>query len=216
MANRLHEPFEIDDADLSYYCRGCHQQVRGVPLTPPRSKSSYSDQEIWLICKCPTQLCELSFVIYDRLNSRVSHVYPFSSFEPYNYHLAIPENIREDLAEADRSFHAAAYKSAVTMNRRAVQSIILDKIREPGIEKKQLWKQIDKLFEEGFITKQLKDTAHEIRHFGNFGAHPSDDQLDNSTREDAKMIDRLTMDLIRIIYIVPYETEQLKEKRKVK
>lgn len=216
MANRMYEPLNLEDMNLSYYCRGCHQQVRGVPLTEPQYHISPHSDEPWLICRCPTHLCELSFVIYDKLNNRVRRVYPLPSFDPNNYHKAIPEKIREDLAEADRCYHADAYKGAVTMNRRAVQRIVLDKIKVPGIEKKKLWEQIDSLFDAGFITKQLKETAHEIRHFGNFGAHPSDDQLDNTTQEDAEMVDRLTMDLIRIIYIVPFETNQLKDKRNEK
>lgn len=69
------------------------------------------------------------------------------------------------------------------------------------------------LFNEGFITKHLKDTSHEIRHFGNFGAHPQDDILDETTREGAEAVDRLTWDLMRTIYITPFETEKLKSKR---
>jgi hypothetical protein len=213
MAYRLHEPISVEKMNLSYFCRGCKQQVRGIPLTEIQYHINSMDDDPWLIVRCPTHFCELSFMIYDNLNDRVRHVYPFSSFDPSDYHEAIPVKIREDLAEADRCYHADAYKSAVTMNRRAIQRIVLDKIKDPGIKKKQLWKQIDALFNEGLITKDLKETAHEIRHFGNFGAHPSDDQLDNTTWEDAKIVDMLTMDLVRIIYIVPFETSQLKAKR---
>lgn len=213
MAYRTYEPMKVGDMKLSYFCRGCHQQVAGVPVSEATFRYSDQDNETWLICRCPTPRCDLSFIIYDKVNDQVRRVYPLSSFNPSDYHKAIPEKIREDLAEADRCYHANAYKAALTMNRRAVQRIVLDKVKEPGIEKKRLWEQIDALFAAGFITKQLNETAHEIRHFGNFGAHPSDDQLDNTTEEDAKMVDRLTMDLIRVIYIVPFETAQLKEKR---
>lgn len=213
MIHKMHEPIELEKINLSYYCRGCKQQVRGIPLTDPQYRISPMSDEPWLIVKCPTHLCELSFVIYDKLNDRVRRVYPLPSFDPSDYHEAIPEKVREDLAEADRCFHADAYKAAVTMNRRAIQRIVLDKIKDPEIKKKKLWAQIDALFEKGFITKDLKETAHEIRHFGNFGAHPSDDLLDNTTLEDAKIIDRLTIDLIRTIYIVPFETNKLKDKR---
>lgn len=213
MAYRIHEPTDVDKMNLSYFCRGCKQQVRGILLTDPQYRISSTHDDPWLIVRCPTHLCELSFIIYDNLNDRVRRVYPLFSFDPTDYHEAIPEKIREDLAEADRCYHADAYKGAVTINRRAIQRIVLDKIKDPEIKKKKLWEQIDALFNAGLITKDLKETAHEIRHFGNFGAHPSDDQLDNTTWEDAKLVDRLTMDLIRIIYIVPFETEQLKDKR---
>lgn len=218
MAYRLHEPIDISDINLSYFCRGCKQQVRGIPLTRPQYHISEFDDDPWLICRCPTRLCELSFVIYNRLNDRIYQVYPLPNFSASDYHTAIPEKVREDMAESDRCLHAQAYKGVVVMCRRAIQNIVLNKITDGSIsdasvKTKKLEEQIDALFTNGLITKDLKDTAHEIRHFGNFGAHPSDDILDNTTREDAEMIDRLTFDLVQAIYIIPYRTAQLKVKR---
>ncbi len=213
MVYRMHEPINIDEINLSYFCRGCKQQVRGIPLTPPQYHISAFDDDPWLIVRCPTRLCELSFVIYNRLNDRIFSVYPLSNSNPQDYHQAIPEKIREDLAESDRCFNANAYKAAVVMNRRAIQNMVLDKIEDKSIKNKKLYEQIDALFNAGFITKHLKDTAHEIRHFGNYGAHPQDDNLDETTREDVEIIDRLTWDLIRTIYITPFQTKELKAKR---
>jgi hypothetical protein len=216
MAHRLHEPINIDDINLSYFCRRCKQQVRGIPLTNPQYHISEFDDDPWLVVRCPTRLCELSFVIYNRLNDRIFSVYPLPNSDPQDYHEAIPEKIREDLAESDRCFNANSYKAAVAMNRRAIQNMVLNKIEDKSIKNKDLYSQIDALFNEGLITKHLKDTAHEIRHFGNFGAHPQDDNLDKTTREDAEAVDRLTWDLMRTIYITPYETEKLKAKRQAK
>lgn len=212
----LHEPINVDEINLTYFCRRCKQRVRGIPLTKPQYHISEFDDDPWLIVRCPTRLCDLSFVIYNRLNDRIYEVYPQPNADPNDYHEAIPERIREDLAESDRCFNANSYKAAVVMNRRALQNIVLDKIRDEGIKSKDLYKQIDALFVAGFITKHLKDTAHEIRHFGNFGAHPSDDILDKTTRADAEAIDRLTWDLIRSIYITPFETAALSAKREKK
>lgn len=213
MAYPLHEPINLDKCNLSYYCRGCKQKVRGIPLTEPQFHISSFDDDPWLIVRCPTHLCQLSFVVYNRLNDQIFEVYPLPNANASDYHTAIPEKVREDLAEADRCFHAHSYRAAVAMNRRAIQQIVLDKIEDPAIKKKKLYKQIDELFNVGLITKHLKETAHEIRHFGNFGAHPQDDILDETTREDAETIDRLTRDLIMAIYITPFKTEALKAKR---
>ncbi len=210
----MHEQIDINEINLSYFCRECKNTVRGIPLTKPVFHiSEYSDNP-WLIVRCPNRLCELSFIIYDRLNDRVRKVYPLPGFSINDYHQAIPKKIREDIAEADNCFYAGAYKGTVVMLRRAVQNIVLDKIKNKSIKNKKLWEQIDLLFDGGFITKHLQESAHEIRHFGNFGAHPVDDTLDKTTIEEAKMVDRLTHDLIRAIYISPYETDQLKKKRK--
>jgi hypothetical protein len=210
----MHEPTDVEKANLSYFCRRCKQKVRGIPLTRPQYHISEFSDNPWLICRCPNKLCELSFIIYDKLNDRVQAVYPFSTFEADDYHEAIPEKVREDIAEAERCFHAGAYKGSVTMNRRALQRVVLDKIDDDSKKNKKLWEQINSLFEAGFITKHLADTAHEIRHFGNFGAHPQDDLLDSTTREDARLADSLTWDIIRTIYIIPHNTQKLNEKRK--
>ena len=217
MAHRLHEPLNVDDINLSYFCRRCKQKVRGIPLTSPQFHiSSISDNRAWFIVNCPNRLCELSFVIYDKLNDRIQAVYPYSTFSADDYHASIPKGVREDIAEAERCYYAGAYKGAVTMYRRAVQNIVLNKIKNPAIKKKRLVDQIDELFNKGFITKDLQQTAHEIRHFGNYGAHPSDDALDNTTSDDGEIIGQLTFDLIRTIYITPSETAKLKEKRNAK
>jgi len=213
MASRMHDPIDIERANLTYYCRRCKQRVRGIPLTPPKYHISEFDDDPWLIVRCPTRLCELSFVIYNRLNDAIFQVFPLPNSDPNDYHESIPPKVREDLAESDRCFNAYSYKAAVAMNRRALQNIVLEKIEDKSIKNKNLYEQIDALFDAGFITKHLRDSAHEIRHFGNFGAHPQDDELDKTTREDAATVDRLIWDLIRTIFIAPYETEQLKQKR---
>jgi len=209
----MHEPIDVNEINLSYFCRRCKETVRGIPLTKPVYHISEYDDDPWLIVRCPNHLCELSFVIYNRLNDKIYEVYPLPGFNIDDYHSAIPKQVREDIAEADRCFYAGAYRGTVVMLRRAVQNIVLDKIKDKSIKKKKLWEQIDELFNEGLITKHLKETAHEVRHFGNFGAHPTDDILDKTTKEEVKIVNRLARDLIRAIYITPYETEQLKEKR---
>lgn len=217
MAYRIHEPIDVNDINLTYYCRKCKQKVRGIPVIDPQFHiSGISDTHAWLICRCPTRLCELSFVIYDKLNDRVQSVYPYSTFNADDYHQSIPQKVREDIAEAERCYYAGAYRASVTMYRRAIQNIVLDKIADPDIKKKHLVDQIDVLLANGLITKNLTETAHEIRHFGNFGAHPSDDALDNTNNEDAEMIGQLTFDLIKTIYITPFQTAELRAKRNKK
>jgi hypothetical protein len=214
MAFGMHEPIDVDTINLTYFCRGCKARVRGIPLTEPQFHISPFDDDPWLICRCPTRLCKLSFVIYDRLNDRVIQVYPYSYASADDYHESIPEKIREDLAEAEKCSQAQAYKGAVVMYRRALQNVVLNLFPDnPEIKTKKLWEQIDELFNKGFITRHLKESAHEIRQFGNFGAHPQDDNLDKATRDDVETIDHLTWDIIHAIYIVPFQTNKLKEKR---
>jgi hypothetical protein len=210
----MYEKLDIEEMNLSYFCRKCKQKVRGIPLTEPQYYIGEFHDDPYIICRCSDGKCrELTFVIYNTLNDCIYQTFPVSGYNPNDYHEAIPEKIREDLSEADKCFNAGSYRGAVVMNRRALQNLIIDKIPDKSLYKMRLVDQIGELYKKGFITKHLKDTANEIRHFGNFGAHPQDDLLDDTKREDAVIIDRLTFDIIRSVYINPYETKKLKEKR---
>lgn len=215
MSYQLHETLELENMNLSYVCRRCKQRVRGIPLTEPQYRISSFEDDPYIVCKCSDGKCsELTFVIYNRLNDKIYQTFPMFGYEPNDYHQAIPEKVREDMSEADKSYYAGAYRAAVVMHRRVLQNLIIDKIPNKEIRKLRLVDQINELFKQGFITKYLKETADEIRYLGNYGAHPQDDGLDDVTREDAEVIDRLTSEIISTIYITPHQTEQMKIKRR--
>ncbi len=102
-----------------------------------------------------------------------------------------------------------ANRAVVAMCRRAMQAIALDKGATGGA----LHEQIEALFKAGQITKSLRDAAHEIRHFGNFGVHPRDDGLDNITPEEARAVERLTGEFAVDLYVRPHQTAELTRKR---
>ena len=202
------------DFNLSYFCPECKQQVRGIPLSSACYESSeISDELAYLIVRCPTKYCKLSFIVYDRLNREVRRVFPKPETNAKDYHSSIPERIREDFAEARRCSYADAYKGVVVMCRRIAQQVVMDKITDKTVWDKKLKEQIKALFENGFITKSLNDALHEVRHFGNFGAHPRDDGLDDITHEDAETVISLIDDLLVDLYVRPHKTAQLTNKR---
>jgi hypothetical protein len=191
--------------------------VRGIlEAGPIYHISDYSDPA-WLILRCPNRLCELSFAVYDQINDYVREVFPYPDFRSSDFKKAVPEKVREDFAEGKRCYYAGAYKGAVTMFRRALQNLVVDQVEQKTIPEAtkglKLVKQIDALAEHGQITATLQKSAHEIRHFGNFGAHPQDDELDDTTREDADSIENLLENIIVAIYITPFNTERLRRKR---
>jgi hypothetical protein len=57
---------------------------------------------IWFVLYRRRRLCDVFFVIYDRLNRRVQRVYPFPDTAASDFHSAIPQSIRKDFAEARR------------------------------------------------------------------------------------------------------------------
>lgn len=201
--------FETDakNFNLDLICPHCGYRVRATAVAGP--VCSVLDTYAFLICKCPRQLCDAFFVNYDRVNRHVTQVFPYPKTTSTNFHNAIPGSIREDFAEAKRCYFAEAFKGVVVLCRRIMQSIAKDK----GIKEEKLYNAIDEMMSKGLITKNLCDAAHEIRHFGNFGAHPQDDQLDNTSRENARLIIELTEDFLRDLYVRPYQIEELSNKR---
>ena len=65
------------------------------------------------------------------------------------------------------------------MCRRAIEPLAGDKLGAKSKDAKgatrKLYELIDLLHADGFITRDLRDSAHELRHFGNYGAHAQDD-----------------------------------------
>ena len=81
---------------------------------------------------------------------------------------------------------------------------------------KNLFELIDLLREKGFITRDLHDSSHEIRAFGNYGAHIQNDGLDAVTAEDAADVRSVTWQFLHSIYVAPSETRRLRERRQGK
>lgn len=204
---------DVNKFELDLHCPECGHLVRAIPQTQPVYHiSASSDTAAYLIVRCPRRLCALAFVIYDRLNNCVSKVFPYPDCATSDFHKSIPENIRKDFAEARKCWFADSNKGVVVLCRRVMQLIAIDK----GAKGDKLVAQIDSLFSKGLITKNLRDAAHEIRYFGNFGAHPRDDGLDNISNKDAKAVIRLTNEFLTDLYIRPFETDELTKKRKQK
>jgi hypothetical protein len=197
--------------NLDVTCPACSRDVRALPKSEPVYRIGSSDQMSHIICTCPRSSCnKVMFVEYDRLNRRARRVFPYSAHSASQLHPAIPNAIREDLAEARRCLSGGGYKGSVAMSRRAMQSIAT----QESAKGKTLKAQIDKLLRKGRITKSLHETAHEIRFFGNFGAHPQKDGLDNISATDAATVLRLVDSFVIDLYIRPHETAKLAAKRK--
>lgn len=202
---------DIEKFNLDLNCPYCGHLVRAIPQTTPIYRScDITDTEAYLIVRCPRKFCGISFVIYDRLNNRVSRIFPHPNCDVSDFHEAIPEKIRQDFAEANKCLYGGSNKGVVVMCRRVMQLIAIDK----NAEGDKLFEQIGSLFSKGLITQSLKDTAHEIRYFGNFGAHPTDDELDNITREESRIILDLVWEFLMDLYIRPFKTSKLTNKHK--
>lgn len=125
----------------------------------------------------------------------------------------IPKKIRVDFKEAIKCFNSGAYKATVTMCRRALQNSTIDL----GASKnKRLIEQINELYDKRIIPDGIKDWSHEIRQFGNFGAHPQDDRLENINEEDSKNILSFLEDFCKYVYVMPEKVEKHKRVKQQK
>ena len=137
--------------------------------------------------------------------------YPIPTFDASTMHKAIPNAIRKDYAEARRCLYVNAYKGAITLLRRVIEAVSCDRLGQKSKDKngrtKRLYDLINLLLTEGLITKDLSDSAHEIRLFGNYGAHVQDDGLDTVERDEALDTRKITWQILYTVYVAPYKTK---------
>lgn len=91
---------------------------------------------------------------------------------------AVPQRIRDDYVEGVRCLDIRATKAAATLFRRALQQVMIDQ----GAEGRTLNLQVQDLAQKGQLPPSLVEMADEIRLWGNLGAHPDSDGLDEIDR----------------------------------
>ncbi|TWP21832.1 DUF4145 domain-containing protein [TM7 phylum sp. oral taxon 352] len=126
---------------------------------------------------------------------------------PKSINESIPQEIKTDFEEALLCYSVNAYRGAAALARRTVQLICLDKRADKN---KKLYQQIDELFKNGVITKDIQEWAHEVRFLGNDAAHPSKDTV---SKDDAKDILDLLESLCEVLYVAPAKAAERKKKR---
>lgn len=208
---------ELRLRDISTTCPYCGYRVTLNPQSDPLHHSDHA----YFMASCPNtsrERCGPIFVVYEGLNRYITRVYPIPNSEANSIHESIPEKIREDYAEAKRCANSCCWKGCVVLCRRVVEAIACDKLggearREGDGATKRLGKLIELLFDKRFITTDIKETADEIKFLGDYGAHVQDDELDSVSRDEATAVLKLTAQILQSIYISPYETRKLREKR---
>lgn len=157
------------------------------------------------IYMCPS--CRLPvFVDWD--SSSGIAVYPTS--KPPEIDKTIRPTVALDYKEALVCFTVKAPRATVAMCRRALQVSVI----ELGAKKDaKLIEQIDDLYGQGKITKDLKDWAHQIRLTGNLGAHPDKDGLKDVTMKDAAEILSFLDAYFKYVYILPAQVKKHKERK---
>lgn len=173
--------------------------------------------ETWAILRCQNPDCQ-RFILFRAPHDKQSGpgpstddclgVFPAVSFA-LDPDIAIAEEVRADYVEAGTCLNAGCYKASMVMSRRALQRIL----KERGCEQNRLVDAIDDAVSKGVLRAAFKDLATEVRHYGNLGAHPDDDQLKNCTKKKAETVLEFLTLLIHDFYELPAKIRSLVDDR---
>lgn len=97
-----------------------------------------------------------------------------------------------DVKDGIRAANAGCIPAATVMLRRALER----ECQLHGAAGNTLHQKIASLQTKGILSAIQASTAHAIRAFGNYGAHPNDDLLDEVSEEEFEAAIKLTIDLV--------------------
>jgi len=109
----------------------------------------------------------------------------------------VPEDVLSDFKEGVLSLNNKCYKAAVSMFRRSLQSALLNLGASADEDLVVQIKNMDSL------TKDIKDWAHNVRIFGNWGAHPQDDNLKEVDEKVADEVRMFIEEFFNYVYVMP-------------
>ncbi len=122
----------------------------------------------------------------------------------------IPDEIFSDYKEALKCKSIGANRASCAMFRRSLQSALIEL---DASENDDLINQIDKL---EALPKDIKDWAHQIRIFGNWGAHPDKDKLKEVNVEEVAETHDFISKFFVYMFIMPRKVEESRKRREEK
>jgi len=109
----------------------------------------------------------------------------------------VPTEIRKDYEEALKCQSISAHRASCAMFRRSLQGALLQIGADPKLD---LIKQIEAL---SILPADVKDWAHQIRIFGNWGAHPDKDNLQDVGSDDVSEVHDFMSKFLLYMFIMP-------------
>jgi hypothetical protein len=114
----------------------------------------------------------------------------------------LPAEIEQYYNDALRVFDAGVPDAAAVQLRRTLEGAAA----HMGVTEKTLVQSIEKLIEQGHITKDFGRAVHHIRKIGNLGAHYSDERLE---QDEVRRALRFTEQVLRNLFEVPGELSEI-------
>lgn len=185
------------------HCGTRHVQtaLRWTEVLKPNSGAS------WQTVRCQNPKCA-ALILVEKVNDVVQRIYPAATFE-LDADAPIANEIRDDFREAGLCIGAGCYRASLVMSRRVLQRCL----KAQGATHRNLVDAIGQAASDGILRKAFHPLAEEIRHYGNLGAHPDDEQLSNANRQSAEHVLEFARLLIHEFYEVPATAAKLKHDR---
>ena len=187
------------------HCNASHVQTQ-VKLREGLKENDTS--ELWNVVRCQNRRCLLLILAVTNNKDVLQQIYPAGTYE-IEPNAKISKAIRDDYREAGLCLGAGCFKASMVMSRRVLQRCL----KEQGCNQHKLVDAINHAVEHDILRKAFHPVATEIREYGNLGAHPDDDQLENANKQNAEQVFEFARLLIHEFYEVPAAVERLKMDR---
>ncbi len=110
----------------------------------------------------------------------------------------LPEDVEQYFSDARRVLDAGVPDAAAVQLRRTLEAAAA----RFDVRERNLVGSIQKLIDEGYVTRQFGEALHQVRQVGNLGAHATDERVDE---ESAQRVMSFTTLLLRNLFEVPGE-----------
>lgn len=118
----------------------------------------------------------------------------------------IPENVAKAFRQAAETRKSRHFDAAAAMYRKSMELGLKEK--SPEIAAWKIEKRIDQMAEQGLITKELQEWAHELRLDGNDAVHAAD-----ATAEVVDQMHNLCKFLLIYLYTLPEQVKEARQRR---
>ena len=181
---------------------------RNIRTLQPYYRETKLLHHIYRCVKCKGDTYLLIRPLVETEPEKIMHQYPIPMPMP---HESVPVEVERAAIEAEKCLSVQAPNACGVMARRAIHALCRDKKAQGD----NLYDQLKFLRDSHEITPDLWQWAEELRIVGRSGAHP---EWEDVTLEEAAYAVRFLEEIIKYVYINPYEFNQrkLKETKKKK
>lgn len=225
----------IDEGNWDIYCPKC-KIVRGfqvVEISEGRIVNPYyngysvdNEAPRAIYFRCPVCKGYKQWIVYmvdtkelvEGKNKLIRHYYriaslPSEGIEDIEEIPKEPPSLRVAYKQAIRAMDANAHIAAAAMFRRALQVITRDILgAAPSNLARELKEVVGKKYNGVAITDDFSSIGYIIKEAGNQGAHPDKDpDLLDFTIQDAEDLQKIFMDLVSDLFVIPEITKKARE-----